>query len=282
MRITFDFDAASSRRGIRFLAVVMVALFAAYGVSAYASQVGSLVTFSAGQPIRAADFNQNFTALQTAINDNDTRIGTLSGLQTSAKTSVVAACNELFNKPGVTGPTGATGPTGPAGPTLVRLTGVAESGAGLGGGVNRWIAGAALAQVTGDPMPVTLVAGKPFTATLRIQTADPATASPGAVGNPILAGNLVVDLVWTYYASAASNAAVTQAAVATVVITAGAPNDRTVTFSGTVPAAPATAQGFATTMLGSSNGAYVFAQVNGGMTTATGQSVGSLTLTITP
>jgi hypothetical protein len=82
------------RRRFRTGLAIAAACAAACPLWLYGSPVGSLVTFSPGQPIRAADFNANFKTLATAIDDTDNKCGTLSSLQTNAKTNLVAAVNE--------------------------------------------------------------------------------------------------------------------------------------------------------------------------------------------
>jgi hypothetical protein len=65
---------------------------------AYASQVGTLITFKPGQVIRSADLNANFTAVKVAVNDTDNKCGVLSNLSTTAQTNLVAAVNEVNAK----------------------------------------------------------------------------------------------------------------------------------------------------------------------------------------
>jgi hypothetical protein len=95
MKITIDFDAAAARRLARSGAWALVALAIAYPVYVTGSQVGTLVQFQPGQVIKSADFNANFQAIQTAVDDNDKRIGNLTLLATTAKSDLVSAVNEV-------------------------------------------------------------------------------------------------------------------------------------------------------------------------------------------
>lgn len=77
-------------------------------------------TFTAGTPAVAAQVNANFSAVKTAVDDNDARIttnaaaiaGTLVGPQGPAGPQ---GATGPAGSTGATGPTGATGATGPAG-----------------------------------------------------------------------------------------------------------------------------------------------------------------------
>jgi hypothetical protein len=103
MKITIDFDGAAARRLARFGAYALVALAVAYPVYVTGSQVGTLVQFQPGGVIKAADFNANFQAIQTAVDDNDTRIGNLTQLTTTKKSDLVSAINEVRAGGGGTG-----------------------------------------------------------------------------------------------------------------------------------------------------------------------------------
>lgn len=58
---------------------LMAAALATLPLLALASPVGTLATFESGQPIVAADFNDNFDTIAEAVDDNDARIGALEG-----------------------------------------------------------------------------------------------------------------------------------------------------------------------------------------------------------
>lgn len=240
-----------------------------------AAAVGSLPTFASGQPIRAADFNNAFSALRTAIDDNNARIGNLSVLNTTAKSDLVSAINEVRSTAG-TGQTGAQGPQGPAGPTKIHIASLANNTPG--GNSNQWTAGTQLTSQTTPTVRTSLVAGRPYTATVRVQTSNPANAGGDTPGNPLVAGNLVLDIRWIYGVYAInfpSAAAQAQTAVTTVVIDAGQVNNKVVTFSGTVPMPNNTAGGYTSTHLSSVN-----LHVNAA-TTAQGQCYAVLDLEIT-
>jgi hypothetical protein len=96
MRVRIEFDSRRWRIAFRCALSVIAALGVA--VPLYASQVGTLITFSSGQQIRASDFNANFTALKVAIDDTDNKCGDLTTLTTTAKTSLAAAVNEVNGK----------------------------------------------------------------------------------------------------------------------------------------------------------------------------------------
>jgi hypothetical protein len=95
MKITIEVDSAQLRRFARRSAWAIGITVLVGSAYAYASQVGTLTSFSAGQLIRSADFNSNFQTIATAVNDNNTRIGDLTQLQTVSNSDLVAAINEL-------------------------------------------------------------------------------------------------------------------------------------------------------------------------------------------
>jgi hypothetical protein len=97
MRVRIEFDSRRRRIAYRCGVAVAVALVVCIPV-AYASQVGVLNTFSPGQVISSSGLNANFTALKVAINDTDNKCGDLTTLATTAKTSLVAAVNEVNGK----------------------------------------------------------------------------------------------------------------------------------------------------------------------------------------
>jgi uncharacterized delta-60 repeat protein len=71
MRITVDFDSKNFQRARRIGRALLVGGALAWPIWAIASQVGPIITFGPGMPIRAADMNQNFQAVVTAIDDTD-------------------------------------------------------------------------------------------------------------------------------------------------------------------------------------------------------------------
>jgi hypothetical protein len=134
MKITLEVDLKTLRR---FVGIALFAAVLAVPVSVIGSQVGTLITFQAGTTIKAADVNANFQAVATAIDDNDKRIGDLTQLQTTAKTNLVAAVNEVKAAVGTSsGGTVTTDATltgnGSGGSPLHVVTPVADS-AKLGG-----------------------------------------------------------------------------------------------------------------------------------------------------
>jgi hypothetical protein len=97
MKVRIEFDPRRGRIVFR-CGVALAAAALAASVPLYASQAGMLVPFSPGQVIRASDFNSNFSALATAIDDTDNKCGVLSGLATTTKVNLVAALNEVNGK----------------------------------------------------------------------------------------------------------------------------------------------------------------------------------------
>ena len=262
----------------RFALAGLVCAAVTVPLIAFGSQVGTLPTFQSGQPIRASDFNTAFQTLRTSIDDNSLRIGSLPNLTTTAKTDLVSAINEVRQSgvPGATGSQGPQGVQGPAGPTQVAVMAQTISTA-PGGGTNAFTGNLAMTNSV-TILPNSLVAGKAFTATVRVQTAN-AAAGNDTPGPPLVAGNLVLNLQWFFQAGQGANVTVTQAAVATVVLDAGVNNDKSVNIAGTVPAAPATPGGFQTTELG---GNAVFGVAVNAATTAQGQGHISVDMRITP
>jgi hypothetical protein len=89
-----------TRRAVRYGLLVSVL---ALPVAAIAAPLTVPSTFSAGTVISSAAMNTNFTAIETSVNDNDTRIGLLEGevrphacewavAQTPNSASVVVTC----------------------------------------------------------------------------------------------------------------------------------------------------------------------------------------------
>lgn len=78
-----------SRRKITFAALLAVA---AMPMLALASPVSDLHEFQTDEPVLASQFNDNFSDLETAVNDNDTRI---SALEDEPELIVVRASNTI-------------------------------------------------------------------------------------------------------------------------------------------------------------------------------------------
>lgn len=95
MKITIEFDIHDALRLLRRALVPLTLLAITIPIYVHAGQVGALIGFSPAQTIRAAELNQNFATLRTAVDDNHARIGDLAGLQTSARTTLVSAVNEV-------------------------------------------------------------------------------------------------------------------------------------------------------------------------------------------
>jgi len=125
--LTFQFtiDGAWLRRCARTLAVASLAGLLLYPAWVWGGQASLPNTFSTGEVIRASDMNDNFAALEAAINDNDVRIGDLNALQTSANGDLVEAINEAAQATqGPQGPAGISTPIGGVIPWLKSLPGV--------------------------------------------------------------------------------------------------------------------------------------------------------------
>lgn len=86
-------------RSNSLLLAVMAALFvAAFSLSAPAGEVGSLNAFQPGDVADANDVNANFSALRSAVNDNDDRLSDLE--RSPSRRSVQIPGNSLGSVPG--------------------------------------------------------------------------------------------------------------------------------------------------------------------------------------
>ncbi len=97
MRITLDFDSRRGRSLIRSAAGLLALGAIAWPLWAGASQVSGLITFSPGGLIKSADFNANFQALATAINDADSRVTTVTGQVNGQSSQLNTQATEIAN-----------------------------------------------------------------------------------------------------------------------------------------------------------------------------------------
>ena len=74
-----------------FSGIVMGALTLAIPLAAVASPITGLNVFSNGTTADADDVNANFDAVETAVNDNDSRITAVESETSTAQTSADAA-----------------------------------------------------------------------------------------------------------------------------------------------------------------------------------------------
>lgn len=233
-------NGAGRSRLRRFAVIVGFLAVFAYPAWTFASSVTLPHVFSNNGSITATKLNENFAAVKAAVDDNAAQISALSS------------------------------------PNQITMSGLGASPAG--GGTNSWGPGTVLLLASGgETLPASTVSGQPFTAEIRLQTAD-ATQGGDKPGSPIAGGNLVLDLEWVFVVSASldlrGSSTVSQAA--TIQVDAGALNNKVVQISGTVPGAPNTPGGFTTTHLQT-----VVLRVNPA-TTARGQGPVCMTARITP
>jgi uncharacterized delta-60 repeat protein len=100
MKIAIDFDAVRVRRvfkGAAALGLVAGMFFPGWLV---ASQLTGLLVFHPGETIRAADFNENFQLVQTAVNDTDNKVTTVSTQVTTLSTDVTTLSATVAPLPG--------------------------------------------------------------------------------------------------------------------------------------------------------------------------------------
>jgi hypothetical protein len=81
----------------RTLVIVMAVLMVTVGTG-YAGSVGTLTTFTPNTPAHAESVNDNFTAVETAVNDNVTDITTNADGISSNADSITDVKNQLGNK----------------------------------------------------------------------------------------------------------------------------------------------------------------------------------------
>ncbi len=233
MKIVIHLDRRGLRPAFVPLAVALAVAALVFSWSARGGQASLPHTFQAGQVIRASEVNANLQALRDEVNDNDARIGSLSQLQTTAKTTLVAAVNETFSRSRTFFFSGLSGP--------------------VSGQANSWAPGTFLAS-TGQSgfgqnveisFPVDLVAGRPYHGTFRVQARDDSTSLPAP---PAVPGNLVLDAYWRFE-GASTTVQIIQSQVVTIAIPGGAPADVTGSFSGTVPTPGPDLRGFKPTLL---------------------------------
>jgi uncharacterized delta-60 repeat protein len=95
MRVTIEIAPETSRRIRRVAGAAVVVLAVAWPAWLVASQVGPLLTFTPGEPIRSADFNQNFNALKVAIDDADNKVDTVQTQTNTLSTTLTSQGNQL-------------------------------------------------------------------------------------------------------------------------------------------------------------------------------------------
>ncbi len=146
--------------------------------------------------------------------------------------------------PGPQGPQGPEGPQGPPGPAGPRqnelvLYGVAWSPAFFPSGISSPVSFGLPWNPEAPGVPSFLVANRSFSATLRVQGYFSSLSHTWPVP-PAVPGDGVVGLRWRWGCRYGKKVETEQPALATLALGAE-PIDATVTFSGTVPAAPALA-----------------------------------------
>lgn len=77
----------------KFLAAA-ASLAACFGAqTGHAGPVGPLTTFTAGTTAKASEVNGNFGAVQTAVDDNDSRVATLEGINAATRLGALESIN---------------------------------------------------------------------------------------------------------------------------------------------------------------------------------------------
>jgi len=79
------------KNNLVFAAGLTAGVLVALSATLLASQVTGLMTFTSGTPARAADVNGNFTAVKTAVDDNNARIAALEAKLAKFGTTQIAA-----------------------------------------------------------------------------------------------------------------------------------------------------------------------------------------------
>lgn len=152
---------------------------------------------------------------------------------------------------------------------------------GQTGTLNTWNTGSIL-LVHRAGLPIPLIDGKSYTATIRLQTVVQDGSGNVSAGLPYSGGNLVISLRWRFrsyenpFNMQELGTEVVHQSVATFTINGSALNDETVTCTGTVPSGAGTILGLDNTYL---KDVVVFVDAG---TTANGKAVMDLDLRITP
>jgi hypothetical protein len=73
--------------------VLWPGLFLAVSLAAHAGPVGPLKSFSSGTRAIASEVNGNFDAVSTAVNDNDSRVSTLEGVNAAGRLTTLEGVN---------------------------------------------------------------------------------------------------------------------------------------------------------------------------------------------
>jgi hypothetical protein len=206
--------------GIGFGALVALAAW-----PASADPQGTVHRFAPGGTIRSSEINENFEMMRRGSDDLEARIGSPAALMTNDRTNLVAAINELVQRPS------GVGPQGPPSTGALRMRGHFEVH-------DNQSAGDVLADCkikdtssTGGMNPDGReIAGQPFTMHLGGQL----ILGSGAAA-PLVAGDVVARLEWVFD-SAVGQQTVAQADPVTLTLDSSAA--ASITATGTVPAMP--------------------------------------------
>lgn len=174
----------------------------------------TLITFKAGEAIRAADFNANFGLLLDRTTDLDQRVGATWQLTTKDQTNVVAAINEVAARPSSLH-------------GAVRMRGGVEHYSFQG-------AGSYLVDFRPQDGPkphAREIAGRAFTLQLAAQLQSGTSAMA-----PLTPGEIVARLDWVFYHGGIGQVVVAHSERLTLSLTSK--DAVTATLTGTVPEVP--------------------------------------------